>query len=236
MLHAEYFQKTLCDRRNRHFFLFWGGFVWGLYGGGLTGKCKSFVRDLSFWLARRTPQQFSPIAHNQLHNPDHLLCAFWTAGFTARPPDIGSVCVWCNTIFQASNRTIRCILKRSARFYGDCMEPNHLVKYSLPVLTDLSKNLIKINQLFHVLTPLQFWGCFWTRLGILRSPVCFLSGKLEYWRNIRGGKFCSVLSEATIEDLNLNPPVSVLLIFASVPDCSQNQTALSDTLRLLSDF
>jgi hypothetical protein len=40
----------------------------------------------------------------------------------------------------------------------------------------------------------------------------------------------------SIEDLNLNPPVSVLLIFASLPDCSQNQTAVSDTLRLLSDF
>jgi hypothetical protein len=39
-----------------------------------------------------------------------------------------------------------------------------------------------------------------------------------------------------IEDLNLNPPVSVLLIFASLPDCTQNQTAVSDTLRLLSDF
>jgi hypothetical protein len=35
---------------------------------------------------------------------------------------------------------------------------------------------------------------------------------------------------------NLNPPVSVLLIFASLPDCSQNQIAVSDTLRLLSDF
>jgi hypothetical protein len=39
-----------------------------------------------------------------------------------------------------------------------------------------------------------------------------------------------------IEDFFLNRAVSVLLIFASLPDCSQNQTAVSDTLRLLSDF
>jgi hypothetical protein len=39
-----------------------------------------------------------------------------------------------------------------------------------------------------------------------------------------------------IEDLNLNPAVSVLLLFASSPDGSQNQTAVSDTLRLLFDF
>jgi hypothetical protein len=48
--------------------------------------------------------------------------------------------------------------------------------------------------------------------------------------------FMRVLNLVCIEDLNLNPPVSVLLIFASVPDCSQNQTAVSDTLRLLFDF
>jgi hypothetical protein len=46
---------------------------------------------------------------------DHLLCPFWTAGFTARPLDIGSV--RCILIFQVSNRTIGCILKRSARLY-----------------------------------------------------------------------------------------------------------------------
>lgn len=39
-----------------------------------------------------------------------------------------------------------------------------------------------------------------------------------------------------IEVLNLRPPVSVLLLFATLPECSQNQTAVSDTLRLLSDF
>jgi hypothetical protein len=39
-----------------------------------------------------------------------------------------------------------------------------------------------------------------------------------------------------MEDLNLNPAVSVLLLFASLPDCGQNEIAVSDTLRLLSDL
>jgi hypothetical protein len=42
-----------------------------------------------------------------------------------------------------------------------------------------------------------------------------------------------------IEVLDLSPAVSALLILASLPDCSHNQTAVwrrSDTLRLLSDF
>ena len=39
-----------------------------------------------------------------------------------------------------------------------------------------------------------------------------------------------------IEVLNVKVHVFVLLLFASLPDCSQNQTAVSDTLRLLSDF
>ena len=68
-----------------------------------------------------------------------------------------------------------------ASLYGDCMEPGR-----------------DMNPTFYVLTPLQFWGCFWTRLGILRSPMWFLSRKLKYWRNYRGGKFCFVLIRATI--------------------------------------
>ena len=39
-----------------------------------------------------------------------------------------------------------------------------------------------------------------------------------------------------LEDFFLRPVVSVLLLFTSLPDCSQNQTAVSDALRLLSDF
>ncbi len=111
---------------------------------GLTRKCGSFVRNinLNFGPARHTPQQFS----QKVQGTDHLLCAFWTAGFTARPPDIGSA--RCNAVFQGQNRTIGCILDRSARLYGDCMEPDRMAKYSLPVLTDLTENLIQKNQLF----------------------------------------------------------------------------------------
>jgi hypothetical protein len=72
-----------------------------LYGGclewGLNGKCQSFVRDPSFWPALYTPQQFSQFPQTI----DHSLCAHWTAGFTARPPDIGSTT--CNTIFHVSS-------------------------------------------------------------------------------------------------------------------------------------
>jgi hypothetical protein len=106
---------------------------------------------------------------------------------------IGSV--WCTQIFQVSNWTIGCtsILDRSARLYGDRMEPDHTVKYKI--------SYKKPTFYDNVLTPFQFWGCFWTRLGILRSPMWFLSGKLEYWRNSmrnsRGGKFCSILTWAT---------------------------------------
>ena len=39
-----------------------------------------------------------------------------------------------------------------------------------------------------------------------------------------------------IEVLDVKVHVFILLLFASVPDCTQNQIAVSDTLRLLSDF
>jgi hypothetical protein len=38
-----------------------------------------------------------------------------------------------------------------------------------------------------------------------------------------------------LEFLNVKVGVSILLIFASIPDCSQNQTTVSYTLHLLSD-
>ena len=66
------------------------------------------MRDLNFLPALHTPGQFSEKAEGT----DHLLCAFWTAGFTAHPPDIGSAS--CCIL----NRTIRCILDRS----GGCWE------------------------------------------------------------------------------------------------------------------
>jgi hypothetical protein len=39
-----------------------------------------------------------------------------------------------------------------------------------------------------------------------------------------------------VEVLFVKVHVFVLLLFATLPECSQNQTAVSDTLRLLSDF
>ena len=39
---------------------------------------------------------------------------------------------------------------------GDCTEPDHMAKYSLPVLTDLTENLKQKKPTFYVLTPLQF--------------------------------------------------------------------------------
>jgi hypothetical protein len=112
IVHAKFFKKTLHFLRNRHFYLFRGGFIWGLYGGGLTGKCQSFAHNLNLWPSRHTPQQFS----QKVQGTDHLLCAFWTAGFTARPPDIGSV--RCNGIFQGQNRTIGCIVDSSKGVFG----------------------------------------------------------------------------------------------------------------------
>ena len=135
----------------------------------MTGKCQSFVRNLNFWPARHTPPQF----FQKVQGTDHLLCAFWTAGFMARPPDIGSV--RCNGIFQVSNRTIGCILDRSARLYGDCMEPDHTAKYSLPVLTDLTENLIQKNQLFMCWPPYSSEGVFGRVSAFCVHPCGFVS-------------------------------------------------------------
>ena len=41
---------------------------------------------------------------------------------------------------------------------------------------------------------------------------------------------------STYRGFPLKPAVSPLLLFASLPDCNQNQAAVSDTLHLLSDF
>jgi hypothetical protein len=40
------------------------------------------------------------------------------------------------------------------------MEPDHTAKYSLPVLTDLTKNLIQKNQLFMCGPPYSSKGVF----------------------------------------------------------------------------
>jgi hypothetical protein len=63
-------------------------------------------------------------------------------------------------------------------------------------------------------------------------PV-YVSRHCEFVRDVHA----AARGYVRIEDLNLNPAMSVLLLLASLPDCTQNQTAVSDTLRLLlSDF
>jgi hypothetical protein len=79
---------------------------------GFDWKMPVFSSRSQFWPALHTPQQFSQKAQGT----DHLLCAFWTGGTTARSMDIGSTS--CTTIFQVSDRTIRCTLDRS----GGCWE------------------------------------------------------------------------------------------------------------------
>ena len=82
----------------------------------------------------------------------------------------------------------------------DCMEPDHTAKYSLPVLTDLTENLIQKKPTFYVLTPL--WnsseGVFGRVSAFCVHPCGFCLEKSEYWQKYKGGKFCSVLTESTI--------------------------------------
>ena len=58
--------------------------------------------------------------------------------------------------------------------------------------------------------------------------VCDLIENSEFHRRFR--YFISAHNIINIEVLNVKVGVSVLLLFASLPDCSQYQTAVSDTL------
>jgi hypothetical protein len=62
MLHAEYFQKILCEVEINILQVL-GRFCMRALWKGLNKKCQSFAHDLNFWPALHTPQQFSPIAH-----------------------------------------------------------------------------------------------------------------------------------------------------------------------------
>ena len=66
--------------------------------------------------------------------------------------------------------------------------------------------------------------------NIQRTQVTFAIG-LNSCRSIE-----VLNTRRSIEVLNLKPGVSVLLFFASLPYCSQNQIAVSYTQHLLSDF
>ena len=72
---------------------------------------------------------------------DHLLCAFWTVGITARPPDIGSNS--CILIFQVSNRTIRCILERS----GGCWE-DFFMNLPMQIISWVTRAILGCTAIF----------------------------------------------------------------------------------------
>ena len=76
-------------------------------------------------------------------------------------------------------------------------------------------------------------------LAILYNLRKKSGSKLKYWQIYSNSTTQIPLTGVTplyIEVLNVKVHVFVLLLFATLPDCSQNQTAVSDTLRLLSDF
>jgi hypothetical protein len=51
----------------------------------------------------------------------------------------------------------------------------------------------KKKTTFYVLNPLQFWEFFWTRLGILRSPMWFVFEKANIDETISGEIFVRLL-------------------------------------------
>jgi hypothetical protein len=175
MLHAEYFEKNLALSEKSTFLpvlvwfcmrALWRGFGWKM---PIFCPRSQFLPDSSNATAISQKAQGGGL----------ILCAYWTAGFTVRPPDIGSASGY--KIFQVPNRTIGCILKRSARLYGDCMEPNHMAKYSLPVLTDLTGNLIRKTH-FLCANPLTVMRVFLdaSRHSAFTYAVFTLSSKLQY--------------------------------------------------------
>ena len=84
-----------------------------LYGGSMEDfdrKCRSLVHSGRLLGA---PVQLTKFPRTT----DHWFWAFWIAGITVRPLDIGSTT--CTTIFQLSNGTIICILDRSVGCWVD---------------------------------------------------------------------------------------------------------------------
>ena len=117
-LHAELgtFSKNLVEIDQSTLLAVFGRFCMAVLWRGFDRKMPIFgpwSGILAGWLLGTT-LQFSKFPQTT----DHLLCAFWTAGITARPPDIGSTTCSRILIFQVSNRTIRCILDKS----GGCRE------------------------------------------------------------------------------------------------------------------
>jgi hypothetical protein len=104
-------------------------------------------------------------------------------------------------------------------FYGDKIMAILVLSYHLPILTAFSKS---------------WYFSKWNQIEFMRIA----SDEVAVDQRIITTDACTSddCAYSCIEDSNLNPAISVLLTFASRPDCSQNQTAVFDTLRLLSDF
>jgi hypothetical protein len=108
---------------------------------------------------------------------------------------------------------------------GRCWAPGSVSNTIFP----MSKLLIAFSYIKPVLRyPVLVKFC-------MENPNCFVGpldgscpGPLD---RLRG-----VISPGCIEVLFVKVTVFILLLFATLPECSQNQTAVSDTLRLLSDF
>ena len=91
-----------------------------------------------------------------------------------------------------SDRTIGCILKRSARLYGDCMQPDYMAKYSLSMLTDLTENLIQKTLLFMYEPLYRFEGVFGRVSAFCVHPCGFCLEKANIDETIGGEVlFCS---------------------------------------------
>ena len=69
------------------------------------------------------------------------------------------------------------------------------------------------------------------RLRVVSGPV-----DKKFFFISRNSLSHTVVLTTSIEVLFVKVTVFILLLFATLPECSQNQTAVSDTLRLLSDF
>jgi hypothetical protein len=76
------------------------------------------------------------------------------------------------------------------------------------------------------------WRCWRAPASILRRRAAAMAAAGA----LPPSRYADDYVRIGIEVLNVKVGVFILLIFATLPECRQNQTAVSDTLRLLSDF
>jgi hypothetical protein len=68
------------------------------------------------------------------------------------------------------------------------MEPDHMAKYSLPMLTDLTENLVS-KRIFYVLTPYSSEGVFERVSAFCVHPCGLFLRNTNIDETIRGGSF-----------------------------------------------